>query len=40
MVVGGWGQADVLGALHHSQWRMLRGALGAEKRGRKYIGLT
>lgn len=33
MVVGRWGQADVLRALQGPQGRVLRGALGAEKRG-------
>lgn len=39
-VVGWGGQADVLGALQGPQGRVLRGTLGAEKRGREYMGLT
>lgn len=40
MVVGRWGQADVLRALQGPQGRVLRGALGAEKCGGEYMGLT
>ena len=38
VAVGGRGQADVLGALDGPQRGVLRGALGAEKRGGEGVG--